>query len=188
MKLGKLALASIIAAGTLFAGTYNVDKSHSNVGFKVKHLMISNVNGNFDKFNGSFEYDEKTKTLKSLVGNIEVSSINTDNEKRDAHLKSADFFDAKNHPKLTFTLSKIDDDKAYGVITIRGVSKNIVLDFDNNGSIKDPWGNTRVGLELNGKINRKDFGLNWNKALEVGGVVVGDKVKLNIELEGILAK
>jgi polyisoprenoid-binding protein YceI len=188
MNLGKLTLASILAVGTLLAGTYNIDKSHSSVGFKVKHLMISNVGGKFDKFNGSFEYDEKTKTLKSLVGNIEVNSINTDNEKRDAHLKSADFFDAKNHPKLTFTLSKIDEDKAYGLITIRGVSKDIVLDFENNGSIKDPWGNTRVGLELNGKINRKDFGLNWNKALEVGGVVVGDKVKLSIELEGILAK
>jgi len=188
MKLGKLTLATIIAASTLFGGTYNIDKSHSNVGFKVKHLMISNVTGKFDKFNGNFEYDEKTNTLKSLVGNIEISSINTESEKRDAHLKSADFFDEKNHPKSTFKLTKTVEDKAYGIITIRGISKDIVLDFENNGSIKDPWGNTRVGLELNGKINRKDFGLNWNKALELGGVVVGEKVKLSIELEGILAK
>ena len=188
MKLAKLTLASILTAGALFAGTYNIDKSHSNVGFKVKHLMISNVSGNFTEFNGTFEYDEKTKTLASLVGNIEVSSINTENGKRDGHLKSADFFDASTYPKLTFKLSKIDDDKAYGIITIKGISKEIVLDFDDNGSIKDPWGNTRIGLELNGKINRKDFGLNWNKALEAGGVVVGEKVKLSIELEGILAK
>ena len=188
MKLGKLTLATIIAASTLFGGTYNIDKSHSNVGFKVKHLMITNVSGKFDKFNGSFEYDEKTKKLTSLVGDIQVSSINTENEKRDAHLKSADFFDEKQYPNLTFKLSKLNEDKAYGVITIKGIAKEIVLDFDDNGSIQDPWGNTRVGLELNGKINRKDFGLNWNKALETGGVVVGEEVKLNIELQGILAK
>jgi polyisoprenoid-binding protein YceI len=188
MKLSKLALVSIIAASTLFGGTYNLDKSHSNVGFKVKHLMITNVSGNFKNFSGSFEYDEKTKTLKSLTGNIETNSINTENKKRDDHLKSADFFDAINHPKLTFKLEKIVNDEAHGVLTIKGISKNIVLDFENNGMVKDPWGNTRVGLELNGKINRKDYGLNWNKALEAGGVVVGEKVKLNIEIEGILAK
>ena len=187
-KLVKLGLASILASGALYAGTYNVDPSHSNVGFKVKHLMISNVYGNFDKFDGSFEYDEKTKTLKSLNGNISVSSVNTQNAKRDGHLKSADFFDASKYPTLTFKLDKIDDDKAYGVLTIKGVSKNIELDFENNGTVKDPWGNQRVGLELSGKINRKDYGLNWNKTLEAGGVVVGEKVKLNIELEGILAK
>ena len=184
----KLGLASILSAGALYAGTYNVDASHSNVGFKVKHLMISNVNGNFNKFAGSFNYDEKTKTLKSLEGNIDVDSINTENEKRDGHLKSADFFDASKYPTLTFKLNKIDDDKAYGTLTIKGISKKIELDFENNGTVTDPWGNKRVGLELNGKINRKDYGLNWNKALEAGGVVVGEKVKFNIELEGILAK
>lgn len=188
MKLVKLGLATLLATGALYAGTYNVDTSHSNIGFKVKHLMISNVTGKFDKFSGSFEYDEKTNSLKSLVGNVEVVSINTENEKRDGHLKSADFFNAEKHPKLTFTLDKIKGDTAYGKLSMRGVTKNIELDLENNGSIKDPWGNTRVGLELNGKINRKDFGLNWNKALEAGGVVVGETVKLNIELEGILAK
>lgn len=187
-KLVKLGLVSILASTALFAGTYNVDTSHSNVGFKVKHLMISNVTGNFNKFAGSFEYDEKTNTIKSLSGEIDVNSINTENEKRDGHLKSADFFDAANYPSLTFKLEKISDDKAYGVLTIRGVSKNIELDFENNGSVVDPWGNKRVGLELSGKINRKDFGLNWNKTLEAGGVVVSETVKLNIELEGILAK
>ncbi len=123
MKLIKLGLASILAAGALYAGTYNVDSSHSNVGFKVKHMMISNISGRFDTFSGSFEYDEKTKQIKSL-----------------------------------------------------------------NGSIVDPWGNTRVGLALYGKISRDAFGLKYNSVLESGGVVVGDKVKLSIEIEGILAK
>ncbi|AXX91052.1 hypothetical protein CPU12_08025 [Malaciobacter molluscorum LMG 25693] len=187
-NLIKIGLVSIITAGSLFAGTYNVDTTHSNVGFKVKHMMISNVVGKFDKFNGSFEYDEKTKTLKSLTGNIDVNSINTENEKRDGHLKSKDFFDAKKFPKLTFKLEKVKDDKAYGVLTMKGVSKDVVLDFENNGIITDPWGNQRVGLEFSGKINRKDFGLNWNKTLEAGGVVVSEKVKLNIQVEGIKAK
>lgn len=187
-KLVKLGLASILATSALYAGTYNVDPTHSNVGFKVKHLMISNVSGKFDKFAGSFEYDEKTNTLKSFTGKVEINSINTANAKRDGHLKSADFFDAVKYPALTFKLDKIDDDKAYGVLTMRGVSKTVALDFENNGTVTDPWGNKRVGLELNGKINRKDYGLNWNKALEAGGVVVGEKVKLNIEIEGILAK
>jgi len=187
-KLFTLGLTSILAAGALYAGTYNVDRSHSNVGFKVKHLMISNVTGNFDKFSGTIEYDEKTNKVTALTGKVIVDSINTDNEKRDGHLKSADFFDATNHPDLTFKLDTIKDDKAYGVLTIRGVSKKVALDFELNGTVTDPWGNKRVGLELEGKINRKDYGLNWNKTLEAGGVVVGEKVKLHIELEGILAK
>lgn len=187
-KLLTLGLISVLTAGALFAGTYKIDPSHSNVGFKVKHLMISNVTGKFDKFAGTFEYDEKTKTVKSLNGTIEVGSINTENAKRDGHLKSADFFDAANHPNLTFKLNKIADDKAYGVLTMRGVSKNVILDFENNGSIKDPWGNTRVGLALSGKINRIDYGLKYNSILEAGGVTVGEKVKLDIEIEGILAK
>jgi len=188
MKFTKLTLTSLLTASALFAGTYNVDASHSNIGFKVKHLMISNVSGKFDKFNGTFDYDEKTKTLTSLTGNIEAASINTENEKRDAHLKSADFFEVKKYPNLTFKLDKISGDSAFGKLTIHGITKDVKLDFENNGSIVDPWGNTRVGLALSGKINRKDFGLTWNKALEVGGVVVGDKIKLDIELEGILAK
>ncbi len=188
MNIVKLSLISILTAGALFAGTYNVDKSHSNIGFKVKHLMISNVTGKFDKFTGSFEYDEKTNTLKSLVGNVEVNSINTENEKRDGHLKSVDFFDAAKYPLLTFTLDKIEGDTAYGKLTMRGVTKDVALDLENNGTVTDPWGNKRVGLELSGKINRKDFGLNWNKALEAGGVVVGETVKIEVTLEGILAK
>ena len=188
MKFLKIGLASIIASSSLFAGIYNVDASHSNLGFKVKHLMISNVSGKFDKFNGNFEYDEKTKTLKSLNGEASVASINTEDEKRDAHLKSADFFDEANNPTLTYKLDKVDGDPGYGKFTIRCITKDVKFDFENNGSAIDPWGNTRVALELTGKINRKDFGLNWNKALEAGGVLVDETVKINIEVEGILAK
>jgi polyisoprenoid-binding protein YceI len=188
MKFLKLGLASVIASTALFAGTYNVDASHSNVGFKVKHMMISNVVGKFDTFNGSFEYDEKTKTLKSLVGEIDVNSINTENAKRDAHLKESDFFAAKEFNNIKFVLSKVEDDKAYGKLTLRGVTKEVVLDLENNGTVKDPWGNTRVGLALSGKINRIDYGLKYNTVLEAGGVAVDEIVKLDIQLEGILAK
>ncbi|OUR70526.1 hypothetical protein A9Q76_07220, partial [Arcobacter sp. 31_11_sub10_T18] len=118
MNLVKLGLASILTAGALFAGTYNVDTAHSNVGFKVKHLMISNVSGKFDQFKGSFVYDEKTKLVKSLTGTINVASVNTDNAKRDGHLKSADFFDAAKFPNIEFTLDKIEGDYAYGSLSI----------------------------------------------------------------------
>ncbi len=188
MKFLKLGLASLVASSALFAGTYNVDASHSNVGFKVKHLMISNVSGKFDKFSGKFEYDEKTKTLKGLAGEVSVASINTEDAKRDAHLKSADFFDEVNNPTLTYKLDKVEGNTAYGKLTIRGVTKDVKLDLENNGTAIDPWGNTRVALALTGKINRTDFGLNWNKALEAGGVLVDETVKLDIEIEGILAK
>jgi len=188
MNLIKLGLTSILAAGALYAGTYNVDKSHSNVGFKVKHMMISNVSGKFNDFSGTFEYDEKTNTLKSLNGTIKVASIDTDNAKRDGHLKASDFFAAGKYPDITFKLEKIKGDYAYGKLTMRGVTKDVKLDFENNGSIKDPWGNTRVGLALSGKVNRYDYGIKYNSVLEAGGVAVGEKVKLDIELDGILAK
>ena len=189
MKLVKLGLLSILASSALFAGTYKVDASHSSVGFKVKHMMVSNVNGTFDKFNGTFEYDEKTNTLNSLVGTIEVSSINTANEKRDNHLRQSDFFSASEYPEINFVLNKVNGDKAYGKLTMRGVTKDVVLDLQTAGTtIKDPWGNTRTGLTLSGKINRFDYGIKYNSVLEAGGVAVGEEVKLNIELEGILAK
>jgi polyisoprenoid-binding protein YceI len=188
MKIARLGLAALLTAGALYAGNYNVDTAHSSVGFKVKHMMISNVKGSFDKFSGTFEYDEKTNKVVSLAGSIETSSINTANAKRDAHLQSADFFDAPKYPSINFVLSKIEDDKVYGKLTMRGIAKDVILDFENNGIGKDLWGNTRVGLTLSGKLNRKDFGLVYNSALETGGVLIGDVVKLDIEIQGILAK
>ncbi len=189
MKLVKLGLVSLLAASALYAGTYNVDKSHSNVGFKVKHMMISNVTGNFNDFTGSFEYDEKTNTLTSLNGVVEVKSVDTDNEKRDKHLRDSDFFAADEFPQITFNVDKIEDDKAYGKLTMRGVTKDVVLDVETaGGTIKDPWGNTRTGVALSGTVNRMDYGIKYNSVLEAGGVAVGEKVKLIVELEGILKK
>ncbi len=188
MKLIKLGLVLVLASGALFASTYNVDTSHSTVDFKVKHMMVSNTKGTFDEFKGSFEYDEETKVLKSLNGEIKVASINTSNKKRDDHLRADDIFDAKKYPNITFKLTKIDGDDAYGDLTIKGVTRNVKLDFENGGTVKDPWGVERAGFSLSGKIKRADFGLTYNSILEAGGVAIGEVVKLDIEMEGIKVK
>ena len=189
MKLVKLTLATLLASSALFGATFNVDKSHSNVGFKVKHMMISNVSGKFDNFSGSFEYNETKNVLESLKGTIEVSSINTANEKRDNHLKQSDFFKADEFPEITVVITKVQGDKAFGKLTMRGVTKDVELEVETSGTtIKDPWGNTRVGVTLEGKVNRFDYGIKYNSILEAGGVAVGEKVKLTVELEGIKAK
>ncbi len=189
MKLSATVLASMLSIGTLFAGTYNVDIDHSNIGFKVKHMMISNVAGEFDTFKGSFVYDENTKTLTALNGTVEVASINTDNKKRDDHLRSKDFFDVNKYPTMSLVLEKVDGDIAYLTLTMHGVSKMVKMDLETSGMvIKDPWGNTRTGLSLTGNINRTEFGLTWNEIMEAGGLTVGEDVKISLELEGILAK
>lgn len=189
MKVKNMAMLFLLSAGTLFGGNYTVDLEHSNVAFKVKHMMITNVKGQFEKFSGTFEYDEKTNSLVALQGVVDINSINTRIEKRDTHLKSADFFDAANHPSMTLLLEKVEGDKAYVKLTIRGVTKEVEMELETSGAvIKDPWGKTRTGVSLSGKVNRKDFGLNWNKVLEAGGVVVGEDVKISIELEGILVQ
>ena len=188
MKIFKLGLASLAVSTALFAGNYNIDAGHSNAGFSVKHMMISNVSGKFNDVSGSFEYDEKTNTLKSLSGEIVVASINTANEERDTHLKSEDIFSAVKFPKINFKATKIEKDAVYGDLTMKGVTKNIKLDLETSSVIKDPWGKQRTGFSLNGKIKRSDFGIVWNKALETGGVAVSDDVKLAIDIEGVLAQ
>jgi len=189
MKLALVTLALLLSIESLFAGTYNVDKDHSSIGFKVKHMMISNVKGQFDTFSGSFEYDEKTKMLKALTGVVDVNSINTDNAKRDRHLKSSDFFDAANYPEMKLTLVKVDGETAYAKLSIHGITKEVKMELETSGMvIKDPWGNSRTGLSLSTSINRMDYGLKWTDLMETGGMIVGDKVKISIELEGILAK
>ena len=188
MKILKLSLVSLAVSTALFAGTYNVDASHTNAGFTVKHMMITNVTGKFNDVAGAFEFDEKTNTLKSINGEIVVASINTANEKRDEHLKAEDMFDVAKFPKITFKSTKIEKDAVYGDFTMKGVTKNIKLDLETSSVIKDPWGKQRTGFSLNGKIKRSDFGLTWNKALETGGVAVSDEVKLAIDIEGVLAQ
>ena len=188
MKILKLSLVSLAVSTALFAGTYNVDASHTNAGFTVKHMMITNVTGKFNDVAGALEFDEKTNTLKSINGEIVVASINTANEKRDEHLKAEDMFDVAKFQKITFKSTKIEKDAVYGDFTMKGVTKNIKLDLETSSVIKDPWGKQRTGFSLNGKIKRSDFGLTWNKALETGGVAVSDEVKLAIDIEGVLAQ
>lgn len=189
MKLATVVFATILSAGTLFAGTYNVDLDHSNVAFKVRHMMISNVTGEFNKFSGTFDYDEQTKMLKSLNGKVDVSSIDTDNVKRDNHLKSVDFFDVAKYPSMQLSLENVVGDTATVQLTMHGVTKKVKMELETSGVvIKDPWGNMRTGLTLSGKINRKDFGLNWNQVIEAGGVAVGEMIKISLEIEGILAQ
>ncbi|MBU0721116.1 YceI family protein [bacterium] len=188
MKLGKIVLATLFASSILLAGNYKVDVSHSSVAFKVKHLMISNVKGEFSDFSGTFEYDEKSNTLQSLKGVVKVDSIDTGIEKRDEHLKSAEIFNEEKYPEIVFTLSKVKGNKAYGEFTMHGVTKKVIFDYESGGTIQDPWGNQRAGVALSGKIDRKDYGITWNKILETGGVTVGESVKIEVELEGILQK
>jgi polyisoprenoid-binding protein YceI len=167
---------------------WTLDPTHSELLFKVKHLMISNVKGEFRKFSAEIFANENDFTKSSIDVKIDSASIFTNDESRDGHLKSADFFDVENYPELKFkgtSFKKIDDEnyKLKGDLTIKGVSREVTLDVEFGGVNKDPWGNEKAGFSLNGKINRKDFGLNWNAALETGGVLVSDEVKLSAEVQ-----
>lgn len=173
----------LMSVSVASAAVYKVDPAHTTVGFSVKHMMISTVSGKFGDFTGTYDLDKGV--FKSLSGQIKTASVDTGISKRDDHLRSADFFDAVNFPDITFTMTSATKSKMTGNLTIRGVTKKVVLNIDMGGVVEDPWGNQRSGFVLSGKVNRKDFGLNWNKAIEAGGVVVGDEVKLNIEVEGI---
>jgi polyisoprenoid-binding protein YceI len=188
MKFFKLGLASLAVSTALFAGNYTVDAGHTNAGFTVKHMMITNVTGKFNDVAGTFEFDEKTKNLKSVSGEIITASIDTSNEKRDEHLKAPELFDAAQFPKITFKSTKIEKNKVYGDLTMKGITKAVIFDLETSDVITDPWGKQRTGFSLNGKIKRTDFGISWNKALETGGVAVSDEVKLSIDIEGVLAK
>ena len=190
MKLvSKLALTAILTIGSLYGADYKVDVDHSDVGFKVKHMMISSVKGNFEKFSGTFSLDEKTKQFSSIEGTVYVASITTQNQKRDKHLKSADFFDVVKYPEMKIKLIKQNGDEAEVELTIKDVTKIITMELEEiNGPVKDPWGNVRSAFELHGKINRKDFNINFHKLLETGSLLVGDTVKLNLVLEGTQIK
>lgn len=158
--------------------TWNVDASHSVINFKVKHMMISTVTGSFEKFDGSVEtINDDFKNAKfNFVADID--SVNTNNSDRDAHLKSEDFFGAENFPQLSFTSKSFDGDKIVGDLTIKGVTKEVILNTDYNGTVVDQYGQTKAGFEFEGEISRKDFGLTWNAVTEAGSIVVSDKVKM----------
>jgi polyisoprenoid-binding protein YceI len=147
-----------------------IDPTHSEIGFKVKHMMFTNVSGKFDQYDGSIETEENDFTTAKVSFAASIDSIDTRNTDRDNHLKSADFFDENNYELI-------------GDLTIKNISKEVKLSVEFSGLMQDPWGNTKVGLNIEGKINRKDWGLNWNSALETGGVLVGEEVKLIIDLQ-----
>ncbi len=187
-------LSSVIAASVLTfslanASPHSLDASHTEVGFSVKHLMITNIKGEFKAFDATIDFDHKTKTFKKLNAVIQTKSVDTGIVKRDNHLRSEDFFLADKHPQITFNMKsyKADGDEGVmiGDLTIRGITKEVKLDVEDIGTIKDFEGNNRVGFTLEGKINRGDFDLKWNKALEFGGFAVGEKVKLEIEVEAV---
>lgn len=168
--------------------TWVLDPSHSEINFKIKHLMISSVSGKFTDFSGSVETDEDDFNTATIEFSAAVNSINTHNEQRDTHLKAADFFDSENHPRLQFKstqMERINDEnyKLHGTLSIRGISKEISLDVEFGGTTIDPWGGTRAGFAISGKINRKDFGISFSMVSETGGVLLGEEVKLSAEVE-----
>lgn len=165
-----------------------LDPAHSELLFKVKHLMITNIKGEFRKIKGEVISNGVDFSQASVNLTIDVSSIDTNDDGRDTHLKSADFFDAENHKEITFTGTSFKklDDKNYqlkGFLNIRGISKEVILDVEFGGINKDPWGNEKAGFSVTGKINRKEWGLNWNAALETGGVLVSEEVKISAEVQ-----
>ena len=168
--------------------TWTIDPAHSEIGFKIKHLVISTVSGKFTSFEGKLEGDPEDFTQSQISFTADIDSINTGNEQRDGHLKSGDFFDAAKHPKLSFSSTAIvnkngSDYKVTGDLTIRGTTKPIILNVDFGGIQNNMYGQTVAGFEITGKINRQEYGLTWSAVTEAGGIVVSDDVKLAIDAE-----
>lgn len=172
---------------TLEKTKWALDLSHSEVGFKVKHLMITNVSGSFEKFNVEVEASDDTFADAEIKFTADINSITTYSEQRDTHLKGAEFFDAEKFPHMIIEATGLEgtgeNRKLNANITLHGVTKAVTLDVDFGGVAKDPWGNTKAGFSINGKINRKDFGLNWNAPTEAGGVLVSEEVRLHVEIQ-----
>lgn len=170
--------------------SWKIDSAHSEINFTVRHMMISNVRGRFERFEGTVEFDEQNPTHSSVEVKIEAASINTREPQRDAHLKSPDFLDAEKHPYLTFKSKRIEvidsnHGRIIGDLTIRDVTNEVTLDVEFNGKVKSPFGTTSAGFSASATINRKDWGLQWNVPLEAGGWLVGETVQINIEIEMI---
>jgi len=187
-----LALSAVLAvlSPAVRAETYEIDASHSQVGFRIKHL-VGKVPGRFTGFSGTIEFTPGKPESWKVEAKIDPATINTDNEKRDGHLKSADFFDVAKHPEMSFKSTKVTDAKGdsaklHGELTMHGVTKPVVLDLEIGGTTKDPWGNTRAGFTATGKINRKDFGIVWNKTLDAGGLMLGEEVAVSLDIESVL--
>jgi polyisoprenoid-binding protein YceI len=185
-----LVALAISAPAVIRADTYMIDKDHTSVTFRIRHLFTK-VSGRFDEFEGKVSFDPAKPEQTKVEGTIAVESINTNVENRDKHLRSKDFFDVEQSPKISFASTKVTDvdakamsGKLHGNLTIRGVEKPVVLDVQFLGRGKDPWGNEKGGFSATTTINRKDFGLNWNETVETGGLLVGDEVEIEIAAEG----
>jgi polyisoprenoid-binding protein YceI len=169
---------------------WKIDPSHSLVEFSVKHMMITTVRGRFDSFEGTLHVNEENPQASYVEGSIDAISINTHDEQRDNHLRSADFFDAQRFPKITFRSTRIEPAgdnrfRVYGDLAIKGTTREVVFDVAYEGRMKDPWGSERLGFSATTKINRKDYGLTWNVPLEAGGWLVGDEIKISAEIEAV---
>ena len=188
-KIITISAVLIFAAQIAAAATYKIDPVHSQVEFTVDHLVVFKVNGAFNEYQGVIEADPSSKSLTSAKAEIKVASIDTREPKRDGHLLSPDFFDAENHPLMTFKSKRVegngDSITVVGDLTIRGTTKEVALKGSFRGENTDPWGNVRAGFSASTVINRHDYGLSWNKALETGGFVVGDDVTIRLEVQGV---
>ncbi len=186
-SLAVLGLAALIAPAALAADTWTIDKTHSEVSFQVRHI-VTNVRGQFNDYEATIVTDAAKPESSSVTFKIKAASVDTQNEKRDAHLRTPDFFAVEQYPEITFKSTAIkptgqDTFEVTGDFTLRGVTKQITLPVKFLGSVKDPWGNEKAGFEVATVINRKDYGVNWNKALDQGGFLLADEVKISINLE-----
>jgi len=171
---------------------WNVDPDHSTIEFRVSHMVVSKTTGRFMDYTGFIDMDTEAGIVKAIEATIKTASVNTVHEKRDAHLRNPDFFDVEKYPTMGYRMKSYkktgEGYTAIGDLTLRGVTKEITLTGNFNGTTKDPWGNTRAGFNAEGKLNRKDFGMVWNKTLDSGGLVVGDEVQIRLDIECIKAK
>jgi len=185
-KLSAFIMMLSLATG-LTAAEMSVDKSHTNVGFQVTHMVITKVNGQFNDYDVQFTFDPKNLETFKVEATIKVASVDTDNEKRDDHLRSADFFDAEKYPDMVFKSTKAvkteEGYKAIGTLTIKDVTREVELPFTLTGPVKGPWGNTRYGIAAKTTINRKDFNVLWNKTMDAGGLVVSEEVDIIINAQ-----
>ncbi len=188
-----LLTAMLVSAAPTLAANYDIDPAHSSVNFQVKHLAISKVNGSFGSFTGTFSFSEGAPESWQAEATIQIASVDTGNQDRDDHLRNSDFFDAEQFPTMIFKstgvkMANASEGQLMGELTMHGVTKPVTLDLEFNGTVTDPWGNERAGFSLSGKIKRKEWGLAYNKALESGGLVIGEDVKISLDVEGIKAK
>jgi polyisoprenoid-binding protein YceI len=192
MRWAAVGLAVLAAGAARGADVYEVDKAHTALSFAVKHMMVSTVKGSFKDFSGTIEFDPAKPLELKASAKIAVASIDTANADRDKHLRSPDFFNAEAHPEITFAVAGLEKsgDQTFmaGELTMKGVTKKVSVPVTVNGPVNDPYGNTRIGIEGSFTVNRKDYGINFHKVLDNGGLVVGDDVKIEISVEGVKKK